>query len=305
MGGVVDAVSNVVSNPVSAVLNPVGTVANAVGGSKLGFLANPTGALSSQLVTGRAFAGAPIKAQPGSSPVPTVNMSGPGYDETGRPLSLQWDSRLGSDGTIGNQYKMQIGDQPYLNTEALDQLRSYGTSQGMSPWGQQQMQIQNMNQAQQMNQANQMQNTANSKAFNDLAMRGGSSAAGRERIATNNARQGVMGLQNINRQGDMDRLNIGAQDQQQKMDVLKSLPGMELQSLNPQFQYMDMQNKANEFNNRASLDEINKQRQFALDQYKSAMSAWGSNKAADAQIAALNQQGQNNGLLGGLMNGIF
>lgn len=95
------------------------------------------------------------------------------------------------------------------------------------------------------------------KAYSDLAAQGGLSSGARERIADTGVKSGVSMAQDIARQGDLKDLEIGIQDEANRLNL--------------------MGNVASQENTRAS-----KASDAATRQYEALMSAWAADKQANA-----------------------
>lgn len=213
-----------------------------------------------------------------------------------QPKDIEFNSGLGPGGALQDQYKVNVGAMPQLNTQALDMMRQNATGQGLSSWGKAAMDQQQLAQKSAQDALAKNVNAGQVTAMNNLAMRGGLGAGARAMMGANAARDQMMQNQNLLGQGAQARAGILSQDAQTKQNMLSQLPGMELQSLDPQFRYMGMQNQANQFNTQNALNQLAAQNQFNMDKYKTGMSAWGANQQANAQLAGLNNQDK--GLLG-------
>lgn len=278
VSGVTGAVNNVVSNPVRAVtsLNPM---VNTIG------MVSGRGSPLLNTLTGQGGAA----GQGGGAPIQLQSID--------KPQDIQFNSGLNGAGGLQDQYKVSVGAMPQMNTQALDMLRRNATGAGLSSWGQAAMDQQRLNQQGMQDTLAKNVNAGQAQALNNMAMRGGVSQGARAMMGMNAAKDQMMQNQNLLRQGAQDRAGIQAQDAQTKQNMLSQLPGMELQALNPQFQYMQMQNQANQFNAQNALNQLGAQNAFNMDKYKTGMSAWGANQQANAQLAGLNNN-QNTGMLG-------
>lgn len=167
-----------------------------------------------------------------------------------------------------------------LNKEALTELRKRGLATGPSAWADLATQKQGVEEATNRDRAAAQAASSKESAYSDLAASGGLSAGARERLARNSQRDLSSTRQDVARGGSSDRLNINLADEQQKLDILKSLPGMELDSLNPDFEKARMttsqeasQNDAwrmlaeSEAGRKQQLDEAQKQREMNAAQY--------------------------------------
>jgi hypothetical protein len=172
-----------------------------------------------------------------------------------------------------------LGDEFVLNGDkvnsAVGLLRDRATAQGPSQWAQLMGQNQDLLYNNAVNDLT-ATNAANTQgAWSQLAMRGGVSGGERERIAEGGLRGLTDAKQRALAEDKGARLNIGIQDEQNKLGILQGLPQAELAALEPE--------KYN-INNR--LNEQIQRRAFEANKYNQQMTAWAANKQADAQAAS-------------------
>lgn len=166
----------------------------------------------------------------------------------------------------------------------LGDLRSRAMAEGPSA------QAQYLQQANQMGQQAQRDAMAKAQASNqatqsaNLAMKGGLGTGSRERMATQYGQQGMAGAQDIARGGAQADLNILAQDESQKLGLMRDLPGM-------------YQSFGNEQMNR-QVGDTQGGMGLLMDKYGRDMQAFGANQMARSQ--AQSQNAASEGLLGGL-----
>jgi hypothetical protein len=121
----------------------------------------------------------------------------------------------------------------------------------------------------------------NALANSNLAAQGGLSSGARERVAETGQRSYIEGLQDTNRDNSLNLLNIGAQDQGQKLNALGALPGMENARVSgwSNARNMDLSNQMAEGNR--------------INEYNMAnISARNSALAAQKQAAAVERSGK-------------
>lgn len=214
-------------------------------------------------------------------------ITGVKLNANGSPIRTKWESLLDpKTGMVKKQYQMALPKDVNLNTQGLEALRGRALSTGPSQWANMMAQKQGLEQTQAADDLAQAQAGQRSQAMADLAERGGLSDQARERLAMQGMNTGMLGRQQVNRQGMLDRMNIGLQDEQQKLGILQNLPGQELAALQPQFQNQQNKMQAQQFNIGQSVGEFDKKRAADLAAYQEQLRAWGSGKAADAQAAA-------------------
>lgn len=187
-----------------------------------------------------------------------------------KPQDVSWNSLTDPQGNMKGQYTLQPGEQlaGLLNTDALQSLRSRSSAKGPSSWADYMTQKQQAEQTGLSDDANAGAAAAGQTAWNQLAMRGGASGGERERIALASGRGLNEERQKIAREGAAARMGILGQDESQKLDIMKALPGMELDALKPK--QFDIQNKlqADQFNMGNMIAERDKAKQFELEQNK-------------------------------------
>lgn len=272
---------------VSAVTNPIGTIANVVApGSdvarltgKYGAIAGPAGVLG-QAAYNRANPQPRTGAVPGGGGVSTQVMpgsyQGQDYDELGRPILRNFDTQLGSNGLLKDQYMMKNN----LNTQGLDQIRK----EAMRDPGQQSRWAE-IAKADAANTAAAQGAGQLAQAKSGLAMQGGLRSGARERLAQQGQIAGLQAKQNANMQVNM-------QDEQNRQKWLAMLPSQELGAA--QFgSTIENQNIGR------SLNEVQQGRDFDKYRYGQAMTAWGADKSSQAMRQAAEDAKSTSGLFGG------
>jgi len=285
MGGVVESVGNaakaVIKDPVKA----------ATGAMKSGMLLGPAGQAMGLLKNGQ-------QVSAGGS-------GGGGYSAGGVPgmgiARPEYSSMLGADGLLRTPYQLQAQNPVTLNTQGLNAIRSQAMRSGPSAWANMATQKQRLEESNALDQAAKMGQTQGLQAFNNLAMRGGASASARERLMGQASKDAMFARQNVLNQGMNARMGIGLQDETQRMDLLKNLPGMEIQALEPQFRNQQMDIDRNKFNIGLALNDVNQKNQYDLEKYREQMRAAAAGRTADATLAAAPKPG----FIGSLFSDIF
>ena len=197
-------------------------------------------------------------------------------------------SAVDENGNLKSAY--QLTGQPDIafnyNRGYLDKLGDYATSTGNSPCADLMLQKQGVEQGQKLDAFNRNANASRASAWSGMATHGGIRSGAKERLATKSARDMMTGRNDIFRQGELDRLGIQTTDQGNKLDVLKALPGAELNVSNAEF------NAANTNRNYATdimktnldtrLKDLGNRNQFAQDKWKTNMSTWAAERQAQA-----------------------
>lgn len=169
-----------------------------------------------------------------------------------------------------------------LNRDGLNKLRSEALRTGPSQWANLREQSQRLDQKNAME--GMKQDTASELATQraQLAMRGGLSGGARERLAQSAIPASIQMQQGQRQQGQMARLGIGIQDEQNRMNQLQSLPGLELSALQPDLEKAKLLTGAKEFDTQARAKNTTARNQYEMDKYNQQMQAWASNRTAQA-----------------------
>lgn len=216
----------------------------------------------------------------------------PSIEERTGIVRPQMTNLLDFNGLLDAKYRLNARPDVNLNvnTQALEELRKRGFAQGPSEYANILTQKQALEEQNALGKAGRSAASASSSAFSDIARRGGLSSGARERLASQSAMNALLGQQDVLRQGMGDRLNITASDEQQKLGILQSLPGMEL-GLGQARANTDIANRAyqtdvEKLNKLGALQEVGRQDAAKLREYEEKMKAYGAEKTADAQANA-------------------
>lgn len=137
----------------------------------------------------------------------------------------------------------QLGQQ--LNTQGLDKYRQEALSTGPSAWaglmGQQQSEA--YKKAQDLASGKAAGGVASAESA--LAMRGGLSSGARERLQKQGVLSKALAGQDLASQHAGNLLQIGINDEQNRMARLGALPGMEVQAMAPAIGQQQLQNQYN------------------------------------------------------------
>lgn len=118
-------------------------------------------------------------------------------------------------------------------------------------------------------------NAQTAKNMDELAAHGGLSSGAMERAGTEGAKNYLSMSQDLGRQGNTNTLQIGINDEQNRIQQLGQLPGMEMQQAG---MYEDARNK--DINNITQENE--RRNQYNQNMYTTQMGAWSGNKQAQA-----------------------
>ena len=114
------------------------------------------------------------------------------------------------------------------------------------------------------------------QAEGGLAMNGGLSSGARERAAEGGANNYMNMAQNAARQNSLNQLQVGVNDQQNKIQQMGMLPGMQEQALQPMLQAQN-QNVQNTMLGNQSAKPVEPKTND-----NQQMQAWGANQQANA-----------------------
>jgi len=117
---------------------------------------------------------------------------------------------------------------PGLDNRALDALHGYALSDGPSPWLKLATEKQQADEATQLDRTAQQSAGAQAQAMDSIAMRGGLRGGSAENLARQSMENTLLGQQGVRAQGATQRLGLGMDDENRKMDILKGLPGQNL-----------------------------------------------------------------------------
>ena len=168
-----------------------------------------------------------------------AGMGSPTYNNPYNPATM----------SIASQY-----DQTPLNMYAQQAERT-----GPSTWAQMSDAQQNQLAANANDQATARGNSATADTEARLAQSGGLSSGARERAAEGGQKDTTAAIQNNQKQNSMNQMQVGVNDESNRISQLGQLPGMELQSLQP-FE-MDVNNTMNAANS-ANTYNANQQQMY-------------------------------------------
>lgn len=195
-----------------------------------------------------------------------------------------------------------------LNKQPLQNLEDFASSTGPSTWAQLQQQINQGQTGQQLGAADTQAASGLNQAYSQLGTQGGLSSGARERLAMSGGNNLVMAKQGVQQAGNQNNLGILATDASNKLQAAEQLPGMEVQSLQPQEFATNLWAgmAGNESNQEANLALQNRQydtsvqgqnindlmqnnqnqNTYNLGKYNTQMGAWAANQQANATAAA-------------------
>lgn len=215
-------------------------------------------------------------------------MAKQGKNPDGSPIAPGFQGIANPNGTLRPEFELSPWQQVAADTAALDvykqtALRDAGVD---SPFAKLALERQQLEQAASADQAGQGASNSMLQAASRLAQSGGVSGGARERLARQGAQAGFIQRQGVERQGSLDRLGIRSQDEQNRLQGLQSLQGMQNQQADIQFKNQQQAANNMQLNVQARQKEQEAKRLFDINRYNEQMRAWAAGKSADAQARA-------------------
>jgi hypothetical protein len=158
-----------------------------------------------------------------------------------------------------------------LDMTGLDAFKKEALRKGPSAWAGLMNQNEDLQAATQRDRGARESDAAAAQGRSALAMHGGLTAGARERGALMAGKNYLDMSQQIGRQTGLNKLQVGINDEQNRIQQLSMVPGMDLGVANFGL------NK-----NKALLDASNAENTFNMEGYKNKMAGYGANRAADA-----------------------
>lgn len=193
----------------------------------------------------------------------------PGYDPLTMSNSRNVDSQLSQLGT---------------HQGGLDKFRQEATRSGPSNWAglahaQQGLATQNS-----LNKASQSAAGQTAGANSRLSMQGGESSGARERVARAGANNALDMSQGIRQSGDQNNMQIGINDEQNRISQLGQLPGMENANTASQLSLINQSQAAHQQDVSNLSTEAGARNSFNADKNKMQLGAWGAKNIGDATL---------------------
>lgn len=169
-----------------------------------------------------------------------------------------------------------------LNPSGLNDFQNQAMSQGPTQWAQQAMQQQNLlaQQAKSAGAATVAGQGAASRAA--LASRGGLSSGAAERVAQGGANNYLSMTQGVNAQQAQNLMQVGMNDQQNKLSMLAQIPGMQLGAANFGLQKTGAQLGATSTDISNQMMGAQAANQWGMQNYATQMAGYGAGQTAQA-----------------------
>lgn len=225
-------------------------------------------------VTGQPGMGFFGEPKPGFDPhsgQPLAPEYSPSYDKNTMSMTGELDSRLAAN---------------KLDNRGLDKFRGEAMRDGPSAWA-------GLANAQQDKYAIDGANKASAAAAgqtagaqSNLAMRGGINSGARERVQAAGAQNALNMGQDVRNQAANNKLQIGINDEQNRITQLGQLPNMDIAAHGAGLQDINAWGQGKQFDIHNQIGEGNAKNLFNSQRYKDQMAAWGAGKTADATAAS-------------------
>jgi hypothetical protein len=216
-----------------------------------------------------------------------------GRNADGSYIRPEYESITKDDGMLQDQY--QIGKdykQAELDTRGLDQFRNEALREAGqdSTFAKMALEKQGLEQQKMRDRGAATMNAQMAGQFDNLAAQGGLGGGSRERMAKSGLRDLMRGNQDIGMAGLQGTNQIRMADEQNRINQLGQLPGMELQKSEFDRSQEGDRLRLQEANIRNALAERAGKRSDDMDAWKTNQQTWASNKQADIMSRA-NQGG--------------
>lgn len=210
-----------------------------------------------------------------------------GLNADGSPIRPDFASIVDpKTGQLLPQYQLTAQPDITVDQTAINAIRDRALSKGPSAWAKMMTERQALEEAKARDDVRQASMTQAAQGYADLGMRGGVSSGARERLASGNSRNAMLKAQEVGRQGLLDRMNIGLQDETQRLDLLKTIPGYDFQNANIAAQNRDYRTKVDQTNLASYMQNNTNLNNYNMEGYKAGMEKWAAGKQADAQRSA-------------------
>lgn len=197
----------------------------------------------------------------------------PNYSPTFDPMNMQLAGEI--EGRLG---KLQ------LDKRGLDRFREEALRRGPSSWSKLSTQKQFAEELAGRERAKQEARASQAQAEADLAMRGGLSSGARERLTSGGARNLLAMSQDVSRQGNINRMGIGIQDESNRLSSLQALPGMEIAALQPELQKEQMWEQTRQADIQRIMAENERRNQWNMQLYQEQMKDRAAAQQANATM---------------------
>jgi hypothetical protein len=169
-----------------------------------------------------------------------------------------------------------------MNTQGLDKFRQEATRTGPSAWASLMKSKGDLEAADAQGKLGRQINAQGARAASQLAMRGGVSTGARERIARQGEQNYLDMGQDTRRQNQINQMQVGVNDESNRIQQLGMLPGMEAQAANFGLDKAKLWGQGRQFDIENQVKEGQSRNQFNMDRYHENMAGWAGNQQANA-----------------------
>lgn len=215
--------------------------------------------------------GSPAMSGPDYAGMPTTPYYNPSYDPSTENLADPLQQQL--NGIDTNPLSMSVSN-----------FKDLADRQGPSAWATSADQQQDALSSNALERGAAQTNGQTAQAVDQLGSSGGITSGARERAVEGGAKNYMNMSQDTSRQDSLNKLQIGVNDQQNKMQEMGMLPGMESQALQPQFQKANMWEQAKTADVGNQITSTNNTNAFNQNNYQAQLGAWGANQQANATM---------------------
>lgn len=203
-------------------------------------------------------------------------------DAAPRPADLNYNSIFDPNTqSLGPQAQQMLAGNK-LDTTGLDAFQSRALARGPSDWARQAGDQQNYLAMHAKDQGAQAVAGQGATARAGLASRGGLSSGAAERLAQGGANNYLSMTQGINNENSKNQMQIGMNDEQNKLSMMSQLPGMQLGAANFGLAKTNAQLGANSADIANEMQNSSAKNTFDLGQYQTKMAAYGAGQTAAA-----------------------
>ncbi len=174
-------------------------------------------------------------------------------------------------------------DQNQLDKTGLNKFTQEATRTGPSSWAQMANNQQDVQKNQAIDAAGGQAAGQAAQAESALARSGGMSSGAQERVQRDASRGQTGAIQGITQQAGQNKMQIGMNDEKNRMSELSQLPGMEVAATQPGLAQEQLYENASNADINHSIAESSSQNQFNQNSYNTAAGIWGAGMQASAQ----------------------
>lgn len=210
-----------------------------------------------------------------------ANMAAQGLNEDGSPIKKDFDSLIDpATGLLKKTYQLEARPDIAVDQRAIDEIRGRAFEKGDSAWARLALNKQALEEKTALDNSRAQSAGAQAQTLAALMQRGGVSSGSRERMGSRAARDQAMAAQGVYSGGAKARADIGLQDQTQKNDFLKAIPGLDFQNAQVANANRDYQTNVQKTNIGAALADIESKRNFDMGTYQEQMKKWAADQSS-------------------------